>query len=159
MDYSLPGSSGHGISQARILEWVAISFSRGSSQPIDWNCISWITGRFFTTASQTTVHGVAKSRTRLSDFTHSLTLYHWATGKPIKFNNFKMLSFLSCQKVDLCPLSLSYAPTHTKYFFIYFCYIYTHTYTYISPILEYHINKIILNMLYCVWLLLLNIMF
>ena len=35
MDCSLPGSSVHGISQARILEWVAISFSRGSSQPRD----------------------------------------------------------------------------------------------------------------------------
>ena len=35
MDCSLPGSSGHGIFQARILEWVAISFSRGSSQPRD----------------------------------------------------------------------------------------------------------------------------
>ena len=33
MDYSLPGSSVHGISQARVLEWVAISFSRGSSPP------------------------------------------------------------------------------------------------------------------------------
>ena len=33
MDYSLPGSSVHGISQAKILEWVAIPFSRGSSQP------------------------------------------------------------------------------------------------------------------------------
>ena len=33
MDCSPPGSSVHGISQARILEWVAISFSRGSSQP------------------------------------------------------------------------------------------------------------------------------
>ena len=33
MNYSLPGSSVHGILQARILEWVAISFSRGSSQP------------------------------------------------------------------------------------------------------------------------------
>ena len=33
MDYSLPGSSVHGISQARTLEWVAISSSRGSSQP------------------------------------------------------------------------------------------------------------------------------
>ena len=32
MDYNLPGSSVHGISQARILEWVAIPFSRGSSQ-------------------------------------------------------------------------------------------------------------------------------
>ena len=35
MDCSPPGSSVHGISQARILEWVAISFSRGSSQPRD----------------------------------------------------------------------------------------------------------------------------
>ena len=33
MDCSLPGSSIHGIFQARILEWIAISFSRGSSQP------------------------------------------------------------------------------------------------------------------------------
>ena len=35
MDCSLPGSSVHGIFQARILEWIAISFSRGSSQPRD----------------------------------------------------------------------------------------------------------------------------
>ena len=35
MDCSPPGSSVHGILQARILEWVAISFSRGSSQPTD----------------------------------------------------------------------------------------------------------------------------
>ena len=35
MSYSLPGSSFHGIFQARILEWIAISFSRGSSQPRD----------------------------------------------------------------------------------------------------------------------------
>ena len=32
---SLPGSSLHGVLQARVLEWVAISFSRGSSQPRD----------------------------------------------------------------------------------------------------------------------------
>ena len=36
MDCSLPGSSVHVISQARILEWVAVSFSRGSSQSRDW---------------------------------------------------------------------------------------------------------------------------
>ena len=39
-DCSPPGSSVHGISQARILEWVAISFSRGSSWPSDGTCIS-----------------------------------------------------------------------------------------------------------------------
>ena len=42
MDCSLPGSSVHGILQARILEWVAISFSRGSSQCRDGNCVSYI---------------------------------------------------------------------------------------------------------------------
>ena len=36
MDCSLPGPSNHGISQARILKWIAISFSRGSSQSGDW---------------------------------------------------------------------------------------------------------------------------
>ena len=47
-DYSLPGSSVHGILQARILEWVAISFSRGSSWSRDWAWVSCIAGRFFT---------------------------------------------------------------------------------------------------------------
>ena len=41
MDYSLPGSSVHGISQARILEQVSISFSRGSSQPTDGTQVSY----------------------------------------------------------------------------------------------------------------------
>ena len=39
-DCSLPDSSDHGIFQARILEWVAISFSRGCSRPRDWTCVS-----------------------------------------------------------------------------------------------------------------------
>ena len=47
MDCSPPGSSVHGILQARILEWVAISFSRGSSQPRDWTQVSCIAGRRF----------------------------------------------------------------------------------------------------------------
>ena len=45
---SLPGSSVYGILQARILEWVAIPFSRGSSQPRGWIQVSCIAGRFFT---------------------------------------------------------------------------------------------------------------
>ena len=52
IDYSPQGSSVHGISQARILEWVAISFSRGSSRPRDQNCISCLAGGFFTWESQ-----------------------------------------------------------------------------------------------------------
>ena len=70
MDCSPPDSSVHGILQARILEWVAISFSRGSSWPEDWAISfsrgsSWpedwtwifyvscryVAGRFFTTAT------------------------------------------------------------------------------------------------------------
>ena len=48
MDYSLPGSSIHGIFQATILEWVAISFSRRPSWPRDWTWVSCIVGRRFT---------------------------------------------------------------------------------------------------------------
>ena len=40
MDYSSPGSSVHGILQARILEWVAMPFSRGSIQPRDGTQVS-----------------------------------------------------------------------------------------------------------------------
>ena len=60
LDCSPPGSSVHGILQARILEWVAISSSRGSSQPRDWthiSCISCISRRI---------------------------LYHWVTTMMIK---------------------------------------------------------------------------
>ena len=53
MDCSSPSSPVHGVSQARILEWVAISFSRESSWPRDWTCISCvscISRRIFTRA-------------------------------------------------------------------------------------------------------------
>ena len=52
VDYSPPGSSIHGILQARIPEWIAISFSRGYSPPSDHTCVSFVfcmAGRFFTT--------------------------------------------------------------------------------------------------------------
>ena len=48
MDCSPPGSSVHGILQARILEWVAILFSRESSRPKDRTQVSRIAGGFFT---------------------------------------------------------------------------------------------------------------
>ena len=58
MDHSLPGSSVCGILQARILEWVAISSSRGSSQPRDQTA-SLVSpasaGRFFTTSATWTL--------------------------------------------------------------------------------------------------------
>ena len=48
VDYRPPSPSVHGISQARILEWVAISFTRGSSWPRNWTQVSCIAGRFIT---------------------------------------------------------------------------------------------------------------
>ena len=48
MEHSSLGSSVYGILQARILEWVAIPFSRKSSWPRDWTWVSCIAGRFFT---------------------------------------------------------------------------------------------------------------
>ena len=59
-EYSPPGSSVHGISQARVLEWVAISFSRESFQPMDQNCISCI-GKW--------------------------VLYNWVTREALKYTN------------------------------------------------------------------------
>ena len=54
MDCSLLVSSVHGILEARILEWVAMLSSRGSSWPRDWTCISCLPalgGEFFTTST------------------------------------------------------------------------------------------------------------
>ena len=48
MDCSLPDSSVHGIFQAIVLEWIAISFSRRSSQPRYWTWVSYIVDRCFT---------------------------------------------------------------------------------------------------------------
>ena len=62
MDRSPPGFSVLEISQARILEWVAISSSRGSSKPRDWNHGSWVS------------------------FTGRHILYHWATWEALFLN-------------------------------------------------------------------------
>ena len=67
MDCSLPGFSVHGIFQARVLEWVAISFSRRSSHPGDRTQVSHIVGRCFTL---------------------------WATGKPSIVYNFDVLQIV-----------------------------------------------------------------
>ena len=54
---SLPRSSVHGIFQARVLEWVAISFSRGSSRPRDWTQVFRIVGRRFTVWATREIQG------------------------------------------------------------------------------------------------------
>ena len=83
MDCSLPGSSVHGISQARILEQVAISFSRGSFWPRDWthiSCISCISRQihFFTTAPPRKVlEGLGSAYFRLSSKILTLLSKWW----------------------------------------------------------------------------------
>ena len=56
MDYTV-----HGILQARILEWVAFPFCRGSSQPRDWTQVSRVADRFFTSWATREVHATACS--------------------------------------------------------------------------------------------------
>ena len=86
MDYSPPGSSVHGILQARILEWVAMPSSRGSSSPRDQTCISCTAGEFFN---------------------------HWATWeaqKEVMANKFSSVQFSSVaqSRLTLCnPMNCS----------------------------------------------------
>ena len=61
MDHSPPGSSVQGILQAEIVEWVAMPFSRGSSQPKDQTHVSYVSctdKQFFTTSATWEAHKV-----------------------------------------------------------------------------------------------------
>ena len=72
------GSSVRGISQARILEWVAISFSRGSSPPRDKTWVSYLAGGFFTTKPpevQSNMTGVLVRRGEETQHTGSNTTW------------------------------------------------------------------------------------
>ena len=80
MDFSLPGSSVHEISHIRILEWIPISFSRGSSQLRDWTHVSCTAGRLFTTelSGKPTIH---KNNICMGLYTYIYKrlsiLFHW----------------------------------------------------------------------------------
>ena len=62
-DSSPPGSSVHAILQARILEWVAIPFSRGSSQPRDQTRVFCIASRFFIKTPNTSIEKTVFKKT------------------------------------------------------------------------------------------------
>ena len=72
MESSLPGSSIHGTFQERILEWMAISYSRGSSWPRDQTCISCIAGGFSTVEPSGKLHSLLHTiqLTSQSQFLH-----------------------------------------------------------------------------------------
>ena len=61
MDYESPGFSVHGMFQARILEWVAIFSSRGSSLPKNWTCLSCNAGRVYLWATGEALHLIINS--------------------------------------------------------------------------------------------------
>ena len=99
MDYSPPDSSVHGISQARILEWVAIPSSRGSSQPRDQTRVSCINSRI---------------------------LYYWATRKPcdeILSDEFSPPFF--CIIIYVTNKTLLFSSDITEFSILYYCIIYT----------------------------------
>ena len=85
-DCSLPGSSVHGILQVRILEWVAILFSRGSSWPRDWTQVSRIPGRFFTIWATREVHCKLDSN-HLLCITHVLSSLELSHAQGIQRNS------------------------------------------------------------------------
>ena len=62
MDCSLPGSSIHGISQAGMVEWIAISFSKVSSQPRNWTQVSCIAGALYHLSHQGSPLVITKCR-------------------------------------------------------------------------------------------------
>jgi len=91
VDCSPPGSSVHGIFHTGILEWVAISFSRGSLWPRDWTCISyigrWILYHWTTRVALCNITFPKKkkkdiepqeSMERALDFSHESRVWVWA---------------------------------------------------------------------------------
>ena len=86
VDYSLPGSPIHGILQARILEWVAVLFSRGSSQPRDRTQVSCITDWFFT--NWATREGLSMRGLKIPMGLLWLPL-HWFQGLPPPTQQFR----------------------------------------------------------------------
>ena len=121
-----PGSPVHGILQARRLEWVAISFSRGTFWPRDWTRVSCISGRFFT-ISATIKWGLHSDWNHLKEsringqcllpLRSEVGVYWWG-GRLIHFTLFSYCSIFDLQ----CCISF----TCTAKWFSY-------TYTYIFP--------------------------
>ena len=76
MDCGLPGSSVHGIFQARILEWVSISFARGSSWPRDRTRVSRTAGRLFTIWA---TREAGRKERKTKNKKNSFTILLWST--------------------------------------------------------------------------------
>ena len=115
MDCSPPGSSIHGILQARILGWVAIPFSRGSSQPMDRTWVFCIAGIFnasntspsFVTTKNVSRHYQMFPYRRQGNSTNYCMIVYW----PHSFCNWSHFPFILLymygrKKLDKCDSSL-----------------------------------------------------
>ena len=94
MDHSLPGSSLHGGLQVRMLEWVAITYSRESSWPRDWthvSCISCIAGRFLS----------AESWGNPQDGQDTLLIGFWVSMK-----SYKWIHYIPCYGIQIRDIFL-----------------------------------------------------
>ena len=102
MDYSPPGFSLHGILQARMLEWVAMPFSRWSFQPRDQTQVTCTAGRFFTIWATSSVQLL--SRVRLCD-----PMNYSTPGFPV-YHQLRELAHTHVQVGDAITISSSVVP-------------------------------------------------
>ena len=105
MNCDLPGSSVHGIFQARVLEWVAISFSRGSSQPRDQTQVSHIVGRCFIVWATREVTNGRKDLILHFGRTSELSPHYWTSN--IHPDPWDLMGFLSHPLTCVCLNNLS----------------------------------------------------
>ena len=108
MDCSPSGSSAHGVFLARILEWVAISFSGRSSWPTDWTQVSSTVGRFFTIWVTRAVHFI-RQRYYLPSLCLSINFGH-LTHSPYRMSLKRSLNCCSIF-VTLALNTLFWRPT------------------------------------------------
>ena len=109
MDCSPPGSSVHGILQARIMEWGAMPSSRGSSWPRDWTHVSYIIGRFFTIwATKKALYIlVGISNEMLCSQCSLSVLYHFALSYSVMFT---LTPWLSCSPPGFFTIKSLFVP-------------------------------------------------
>ena len=117
IDCSLPGSSVPGILQARILEWVAISFSRRSSQPRDRTRVSHIAGRRFTIWATREALVMKESPIVTESIDHSWiivgNIYRNILSAPPKYNKYAFQTDLGPWMLQPQPLP-SFSPAFSS---------------------------------------------
>ena len=133
MDYTV-----HGILQARILEWVAFPFPRGSSQPRDWTQVPCVAGGFFTSWDTREVHAIACSPLKI--YFPSLLV------KSIPFSTFVSPPSIPS---SLVTTTLFFECMYLFDLFIYFVFLFVFYIPYIHEIIEYFS--------YSIWLISLSI--